>query len=95
MRGINVSVREFRVLCVVIFCSDEGSAWVRIGSSLSVFRSMAARPSAKEVIELVDVEELRRALIAILGGGAVGKTCGADCALAGQEVVFATYGSVL
>ena len=47
---------------------------------------MAARPSAKEVIELVDVEELRRAPIAILGGGAVGKTCGADCALAGQEV---------
>ena len=47
---------------------------------------MAARPSAKEVIELVDVEELRHAPIAILGGGAVGKTCGADCALAGQEV---------
>ena len=35
---------------------------------------------------MVDVEELRRAPIAILGGGAVGKTCGADCALAGQEV---------
>ena len=35
---------------------------------------------------MVDVEELRHAPIAILGGGAVGKTCGADCALAGQEV---------
>lgn len=35
---------------------------------------------------MVDVEALRNAPIAILGGGAVGKTCGADCALAGQEV---------
>ena len=35
---------------------------------------------------MIDVEKLRRAPIAILGGGAVGKTCGADCALAGQEV---------
>ena len=34
----------------------------------------------------INVEELRSAPIAILGGGAVGKTCGADCALAGQEV---------
>ena len=34
----------------------------------------------------INVEELRGAPIAILGGGAVGKTCGADCALAGQEV---------
>ena len=35
---------------------------------------------------MIDVEELRSAPIAVLGGGAVGKTCGADCALAGQEV---------
>ncbi len=35
---------------------------------------------------MINVEELRTAPIAILGGGAVGKTCGADCALAGQEV---------
>ena len=35
---------------------------------------------------MVNVEELRKAPIAVLGGGAVGKTCGADCALAGQEV---------
>ena len=35
---------------------------------------------------MVDTNELRKAPIAILGGGAVGKTCGADCALAGQEV---------
>ncbi len=35
---------------------------------------------------MVDVEALRNAPVAILGGGAVGKTCGADCALAGQEV---------
>ena len=34
----------------------------------------------------IDVEELRKSPIAVLGGGAVGKTCGADCALAGQEV---------
>ncbi len=35
---------------------------------------------------MVNVDELRKAPVAILGGGAVGKTCGADCALAGQEV---------
>lgn len=35
---------------------------------------------------LFDLDEYRNAPIAILGGGAVGKTCGADCALAGQEV---------
>ena len=35
---------------------------------------------------MVDVEGLRQGPIAVLGGGAVGKTCGADCALAGQEV---------
>ena len=35
---------------------------------------------------MVNVDELRNAPVAILGGGAVGKTCGADCALAGQEV---------
>ena len=35
---------------------------------------------------MINVEELRNAPIAVLGGGAVGKTCGADCALAGQEV---------
>lgn len=35
---------------------------------------------------IVDIEELRKSPIAVLGGGAVGKTCGADCALAGQEV---------
>ena len=34
----------------------------------------------------INVEELRNAPIAVLGGGAVGKTCAADCALAGQEV---------
>lgn len=34
----------------------------------------------------IDIEALRSAPIAVLGGGAVGKTCGADCALAGQEV---------
>ena len=33
-----------------------------------------------------DLEDLRNAPIAVLGGGAVGKTCAADCALAGQEV---------
>ena len=35
---------------------------------------------------MFNVEEARKAPIAVLGGGAVGKTCGADCALAGQEV---------
>ena len=35
---------------------------------------------------MINVDELRSAPVAILGGGAVGKTCGADCALAGQEV---------
>lgn len=35
---------------------------------------------------MIDVEALKKAPVAILGGGAVGKTCGADCALAGQEV---------
>jgi opine dehydrogenase len=35
---------------------------------------------------MINVDELRKAPIAILGGGAVGKTCGADCALDGQEV---------
>ena len=35
---------------------------------------------------MINVDELRNAPVAILGGGAVGKTCGADCALAGQEV---------
>ena len=34
----------------------------------------------------MNIDELRNAPVAILGGGAVGKTCGADCALAGQEV---------
>ena len=34
----------------------------------------------------INVEQLRNAPIAVLGGGAVGKTCAADCALAGQEV---------
>ncbi len=34
----------------------------------------------------IDIDELRNSPIAVLGGGAVGKTCGADCALAGQEV---------
>ena len=34
----------------------------------------------------IDIESLRNAPVAVLGGGAVGKTCGADCALAGQEV---------
>ncbi|MBQ3301118.1 MAG: NAD/NADP octopine/nopaline dehydrogenase family protein, partial [Eggerthellaceae bacterium] len=34
----------------------------------------------------IDIDELRKSPIAVLGGGAVGKTCGADCALAGQEV---------
>ena len=35
---------------------------------------------------LFDLEQYKDSPIAILGGGAVGKTCGADCALAGQEV---------
>ncbi|MCC6108828.1 MAG: NAD/NADP octopine/nopaline dehydrogenase family protein [Denitrobacterium sp.] len=35
---------------------------------------------------MADIEALRKAPIAVLGGGAVGKTCAADCALAGQEV---------
>lgn len=35
---------------------------------------------------VIDIDELRNSPIAVLGGGAVGKTCGADCALAGQEV---------
>lgn len=35
---------------------------------------------------MIDIDALRAAPVAILGGGAVGKTCGADCALAGQEV---------
>lgn len=35
---------------------------------------------------MIDVKALREGPIAVLGGGAVGKTCGADCALAGQEV---------
>ena len=35
---------------------------------------------------MIDFEELRKKPVAILGGGAVGKTCGADCVLAGQEV---------
>lgn len=35
---------------------------------------------------MIDLEELKNAPVAILGGGAVGKTCGADCVLAGQEV---------
>lgn len=35
---------------------------------------------------MINIDELRTAPIAVLGGGAVGKTCGADCALAGQEV---------
>ncbi len=35
---------------------------------------------------MINVDGLRNAPVAILGGGAVGKTCGADCALAGQEV---------
>ena len=35
---------------------------------------------------MIYVDELRSAPVAILGGGAVGTTCGADCALAGQEV---------
>lgn len=35
---------------------------------------------------VIDIGELRKRPIAVLGGGAVGKTCGADCALAGQEV---------
>lgn len=34
----------------------------------------------------VNVAELRKAPIAVLGGGAVGKTCAADCVLAGQDV---------
>ena len=34
----------------------------------------------------IDIQALRNAPIAVLGGGAVGKTCGGDCALAGQEV---------
>ena len=37
-------------------------------------------------IEGIDIDALRNKPIAVLGGGAVGKTCGADCALAGQEV---------
>lgn len=35
---------------------------------------------------MLDLDEIRNKPIAILGGGAVGKTCGADCALAGQNV---------
>lgn len=35
---------------------------------------------------MADIEALRGAPVAVLGGGAVGKTCAADCALAGQEV---------
>ena len=35
---------------------------------------------------MIDVEALKKAPVAILGGGAVGKTCGADCALAGLDV---------
>lgn len=35
---------------------------------------------------MADIEALKKAPIAVLGGGAVGKTCAADCALAGQEV---------
>lgn len=34
----------------------------------------------------LNLSEYKDSPIAILGGGAVGKTCGADCALAGQEV---------
>lgn len=35
---------------------------------------------------MFELDELRNSPIAILGGGAVGKTCGADCALAGNKV---------
>ena len=35
---------------------------------------------------MLDIESVRKAPVAVLGGGAVGKTCAADCALAGQEV---------
>lgn len=35
---------------------------------------------------MYDFDALENAPIAVLGGGAVGKTCGADCALAGQKV---------
>lgn len=35
---------------------------------------------------MIDIEALRGKPIAVLGGGAVGKTCAADCALAGQDV---------
>lgn len=35
---------------------------------------------------MYDFDSLKDTTVAVLGGGAVGKTCGADCALAGQKV---------
>jgi opine dehydrogenase len=53
---------------------------------LNMREAIFPSPTERGTMAHIDIAALRNRPVAVLGGGAVAKTCGADCALAGQEV---------